>query len=245
MPAFNAPAEESNDPLANVPTQYSADVVITRKAGPSSTGHVYVDGNKRRTDRDMHGGIITIRRGDLDKNYTLSVKSKTYIESPLNPKMLETGELGKRFGTLEKVGTEEVNGELSDKYHFGSDTPNTAPSGLPAQMGHSRSGFIWVGQTTHMLVKLDNQVSTTEWKNIKLEPPDASVFEIPADYKKSEQPAPAVTLPSQNGSFGSFGGAGNVSPNGLKSGGTPFNLMQSGNQSPSPSASPSVEKPDQ
>ena len=34
LPAFNAPAEETSDnPLANAPTQYSADLVVNRKMG--------------------------------------------------------------------------------------------------------------------------------------------------------------------------------------------------------------------
>jgi hypothetical protein len=51
------------------------------------------------------------------------------------------------------------------------------------------SGFIWVSQSTHMLVKSENSVTTAEWKNVKIGSPDSSVFEIPADYKKQETPS--------------------------------------------------------
>ena len=79
LPAFTAPAEEVTDPLANAPTQYSADLVVTRKAGPQTpmTMKVYVDGNKRRTDQGTAAGNIIILRGDLSKRYILTPNSKT------------------------------------------------------------------------------------------------------------------------------------------------------------------------
>jgi len=206
MPAFNGSAEEGDDPLANAPTQYSADMVITRKAGrPTSMPapapmHVYVDGNKRRTDRDIQGGVITILRGDVNKRYILTVSSKTYIEAPMDPKMLgPVTASGKKMGIQEKVGTEEINGELCDKYSLGSNkgkTPQTGQRG-PIDTGLPR-GFIWVGQSTHMIVKSDNARYTVEWKNIKLGPPDASVFEVPADYKKAEKATPSEVTPEES-----------------------------------------------
>jgi hypothetical protein len=206
IPAFKASAGEGDNPLANAPTQYSADMVITRKAvRPTSMPapapmHVYVDGNKRRTDRDIQGGIISILRGDVNKRYILTVSSKTYIEAPLTPGMLEPiTASGKKMGIQEKVGTEEVNGELCDKYRLGSDTGKTPQTRQPGPVDSGRPrGFIWVGQSTHMIVKSDNSNYTVEWKNIKLGPPDASVFEVPADYKKAEQATPAPETPEES-----------------------------------------------
>jgi hypothetical protein len=204
MPAFNTSAEEGDDPLANAPTQYSADMVITRKAvRPTSNPapgpmHVYVDGNKRRTDRDIQGGVITILRGDVNKRYTLTVSSKTYIEAPLTPGLLEpVTASSKKMGIREKVGTEEINGELCDKYRLGSNTGQTLGQHGPVDSGRPR-GFIWVGQSTHMIVKSDNSNYMVEWKNIKLGPLDASVFEVPADYKKAEQATPAPETPEES-----------------------------------------------
>src|SRR5215471_17824613 len=100
LPAFSAPAEETTDPLANAPTQYSADLVVTRKAGPPRpmTIKVYVDGDKRRTEQGI-GGNIVILRGDLTKRYILTPSNKTYMEAPLNPRMLEgPNDWAKRMG---------------------------------------------------------------------------------------------------------------------------------------------------
>jgi hypothetical protein len=222
VPASNTPAEE-NDPLAIAPTQYTADMVVTHKTGPPMTMHVYVDGNKRREDRDVHGGIINILRGDLDKRYMLTVSSKLYVEGRLNPRMVQSSsDWGKQMGLLpEKLGTEEVNGELCDKYRYDTDKIKT-PIPLLRRHGpmsrHPVNGFIWVGQSTHMIVKSETPAMTTEWKNIKLGPPDASVFELPADYKKAEPRQPAQIKPEEE---------------------------KSGDDSPSPAPSPNGEKPDQ
>jgi len=228
LPAFSAPGEETTDPLANAPTQYSADLVVTRKAGPPMpmTMKVYVDGNKRRNEREGNGGQIIILRGDLSKRYVLTPATKTYVEAPLDPKMLESpNDWAKRMGLVhEKVGTEEINGETCDKYQYSSD-PNKTANGQNQRMPAVRAmtGFIWVGQMTHMLVKSENQVTSAEWKNIKVGPPDASLFDLPADYKKTE-----ATQPFQ------------LRPRGQKPQ-EQSEEQKSGGQSPSPAVSPSPE----
>jgi Domain of unknown function (DUF4412) len=194
LPTFNTPGEEkSDDPLANAPTQYSADLIITRKAGSPVSTRVYVDGNKQRNETDINGGTVIIQRGDLSKQYILTSSSKTYVERPLNPRRSESpAERYKRMGIAkEKTGTEEVNGERCDKYRYGSDQQTAQIPEVrmaPAMRNRRRvSGFIWVSTSTHMILKSENPGSTSEWKNIKIGPQDASLFEVPADYKKVEQ----------------------------------------------------------
>jgi hypothetical protein len=242
LPAFNAPAEETTDnPLANEPTQYSADLIVTRKMGQQTaapmTLKVYVDGNKRRTEQG-NGGNIIILRGDLGKRYILTPSSKTYIEAPLDPRMVEsTGEWAKRMGIVhEKVGSEEINGELCDKYHYTSDPKKMLDANHKPMLPPRRNitGFIWVGQTTHMLLKSDDAMSSAEWKNVKLGPPDASVFDLPADYKKFERPAVPQMRP----------GLPQVSPSSPKPEEQKPEL-KSGTESPSPSASPSASPADE
>jgi hypothetical protein len=197
----NALAEEKTEnPLADSPTQYSADMVVTRKVGTPMTMRLSVDGNKRRTEQDANGGTVVIVRGDLSKRYVLTVTSKTYVETPLDPRMVESpSDWAKRLGIVhEKVGTEDVNGEPCDKYRYTMDlgkAQNPANSKVMPRVPRPVSGFIWVSQSTHILVKSENQGSTAEWKNVKVGPPDASLFEIPADYKKQERPMLAPHQP--------------------------------------------------
>src|SRR5260370_25693797 len=194
-PLFTAPAEEKSDnPLADAPNQYSADLVVSRKVGTPVNVRVYIDGNKRRTEQAANGGTIVILRGDLGKRYILNTAAKHYMEMPLDPRMLEsTADWSKRLGIVhEKVGTEDINGETCVKYRFSADPSKTQNGKEPQQLmpraQGSVTGFIWVGQSTHMLLKSENPVSTAEWKNVKLGAPDASLFELPADYTKQETP---------------------------------------------------------
>jgi hypothetical protein len=77
-PLFTAPAEEKSDnPLADAPTQYSADLVVSRKVGTPVNMRVYIDGNKRRTEQSANAGTIVILRGDLGKRYILNTGAKT------------------------------------------------------------------------------------------------------------------------------------------------------------------------
>ena len=110
------------------------------------------------------------------------------------------------------------------------------------------TGFIWIGQTTHMLVKSESAGSTAEWKNIKVGPPDASVFELPVDYKKQEVGAgrptqmrpmvPKLEVPKSGGESPSP--TPSTSPADEQKSGE----LKSGVESPSPtpSASPAVEQ---
>jgi len=75
-----------------------------------------------------------------------------------------------------------------------------------------------------MLVKSENEVTSAEWKNIKIGPPDASVFELPADYKKIEAGRPFQMQPQAQ------------KPEEQKS-----EEQKSGGQSPSPAVSASPE----
>jgi hypothetical protein len=221
-PLFTAPAQEKIDnPLANAPTQYSADLVVSRKVGTPVTLRVYSDGNKRRTEQPQgqNGGTVVILRGDLGKRYILNPGTKTYAELPLDAKMLEsTAEWSKRLGIVhEKVGTEDLNGETCDKYRFSVDqkSQDAQKQQMPRpQVGVS--GFIWVSQSTHMLLKSENSITTAEWKNVKIGSPDSSLFELPADYKKQE----------------TFNGAGAQKPESEKSPGEKSGEQKSPEQKP-------------
>ena len=230
-PLFAAPAEEkSENPLTDAPTQYSADLVVSRKVGTPVNVRVYIDGNKRRTEQAANAGPIIILRGDLGKRYILNTGTKTYLELPLDPRMLESAaDWSKRVGIVhEKVGTEDINGETCVKYRFSTDPSKAQIPQRPQQLmpRASVTGFIWVAQTTHMLLKMENPVSTTEWKNVKLGAPDASLFELPADYTKQEAPA-------------QFGGQKPAGADANKSGDQKPNEVK-----PSLSPSPTEEKSD-
>ena len=127
---------------------------------------MYVDGAKRRTEQDTNsGGLAVILRGDVHMMNTVLVTRKLYRVSSFDPKLIEpfdVTELAKEIGvTREKVGTETINGEVCDKYHYSSDTGKEKGSTKSGESHGSASGFIWISQSTHLPVKSQTATATT------------------------------------------------------------------------------------
>ena len=140
---------------------------------------MYVDGAKRRTEQENNnGGLVVILRGDVHMMYTVLVARKVYRVSSFDPKSIEpfdVTELAKEIGvTREKVGTETINGEVCDKYHYSSDA---------GKEKGSASGSVWISQSTHLPVKSETATATTVWQNLALGPQEPSLFLPPNDYK--------------------------------------------------------------
>jgi hypothetical protein len=186
--AFQAKAQTTPSPFAGAPSQYSVDVVTTRKSGTPFLIRMYVDGAKRRTEQDTnHGGLVVILRGDVHMMYTVLVARRLYRVTAFDPKSIKSFdvfELAKEIGvTGERVGTETINGEVCDKYHFSSAAGKEQGSTKNAENHLVTSGFIWVSQSTHLPVKSETATATTIWQNLNLGPQEPSLFLPPADYK--------------------------------------------------------------
>jgi hypothetical protein len=86
--AFLAKAQTNASPFEGAPTEYSVDVVTTRKSGTPFLIKMYVDGAKRRTEQDTNnGGLVVILRGDVHMMYTVLVTRKLYRISSFDPKV--------------------------------------------------------------------------------------------------------------------------------------------------------------
>jgi hypothetical protein len=149
---------------------------------------MYVDGAKRRTEQETNnGGLVVILRGDVNMMYTVLVARRLYRVSSFDPKSIKSfdvSELAKEIGvTRERVGTETINGEVCDKYHYSSGAGKDQGSTKSAEAHVPTSGFIWVSQSTHLPVKSETATATTVWQNLNLGPQEPSLFVPPADYK--------------------------------------------------------------
>jgi hypothetical protein len=149
---------------------------------------MYVDGAKRRTEQETNNGeLVVILRGDVNIMYTVLVARRLYRVSAFDPKSLKSFdvfELAKEIGVSgERVGTETINGEVCDKYHFSSDAGKEQGSTKGGESHLPTSGFIWVSQSTHLPVKSETATATTVWQNLDLGPQEPSLFVPPADYK--------------------------------------------------------------
>jgi hypothetical protein len=123
-------------------------------------------------------------RGDVHIMYTVLVARKLHRVSHFDPNLIESfdiSEVAKEIGvTREKVGTETVNGEVCDKYHYSSDAGKEKGS---TKSGGSTSGLVWISQSTHLPVKSETGTATTVWQNLQVGPQEPSLFLPPTDCK--------------------------------------------------------------
>ena len=177
-----AQAQTVESPLAGAPTQYSVELLITPKSGTATIMHIYVDGNKRRTEQDTHNGeLVVILRGDVHLMYTMFTERKSYRVNELDPdtaKILDISGLASALGISNgKIGSETIEGEPCDKYPY---SPNAGKAGAQSVS----SGFVWISQSTHLPVKSEVPGATTIWKIVNLGPQDPSLFQPPSDFKR-------------------------------------------------------------
>jgi len=181
--------------LAQMPQPFSADFTST-----SANGNVNMKGKfffslpKVRmdlTDTGQHqhagpfgGKMSMIMDGDAKMAYMLMTEQQMYMEFPTdanNPMAQRTPKWQDFKGdpctfnkdqsaTCKKVGTETVNGRSCDKWEI------TEKSG--------RKETLWIDQKLHFPVKSTDGQVTTEFTNIKEGAQDASLFKVPAGYRK-------------------------------------------------------------
>jgi outer membrane lipoprotein-sorting protein len=180
--------------LAQMPQPFSADMSQTSANGNvNMKGKVYFSLPKFRMDMSetpgrpagpFGGKMSMIVDGDSKMAYMLMTDQQMYMEFPTdaNNPMAQRAPKWQDFkgdpctfrneqgATCKKVGTETVNGRSCDKWEI------TDKNG--------KKETLWIDQKLHFPVKsFDGQV-TTEFTNIKEGAQDASLFKVPAGYRK-------------------------------------------------------------
>ena len=182
--------------IALAQTEFSADVVETRKAGSVPT-KVYFGKDKMRFDSaesgDRRGGGSFIMDLSNESYIVLMPKQHMYMEMPA--KMMESRGVFSFFksgdvenacsdwlklvpnkgGTCHKAGSETVNGRSTVKYE-GTNSKGEASS-------------VWLDSKLRFPVKWDGKNGGGEMQNIKEGAQPASLFEVPAGYTKMDMGA--------------------------------------------------------
>lgn len=169
---------------------FSADQVITQ----GSQRHrmkMYVRQNAMRMDMEEQGQRMTsILRSDRGVMWTLMHDQRMYMEMPLGGMpgrgadsgfMEAMKESGAKSET-EMLGIEQVGGYQCQKYRYRT-THN----------GQTYSGTVWAALALNGFpIKMvdDKSGTVVEYENIRLGPPDASLFELPSGYQKMNMGAP-------------------------------------------------------
>ena len=181
--------------------EFSADVISRTADGKVSRSELYQTPDKERFDSTIALGagktiethMIIDRRGKLI--YLIEPQQKTILVnhvlqlasnaaasgSNTNPceelmKMVNPTVLKQQF-VCEQVGHESVNGRSAEKWRMESAWLGNGPA------------FLWVDSQVKTAAKwiLVNG-SLGELQNIKVGPQPASLFELPADYRRQDLP---------------------------------------------------------
>jgi hypothetical protein len=158
---------------AEVARQYSADMVMEAE-GQTVTMRVYADEGKARSEMEVPGmgqRVVTIVRPDLQRVYILYPGDQVYDEKPLNPQDVQLSAASAPGASTQDLGTETVNGQPCTKY-------------LVTYEGQSM--WVWAAQADGIPLKMQSVEGSTaiEFRNARVGPQPASLFEIPAGYRK-------------------------------------------------------------
>jgi hypothetical protein len=192
--------------VAQPPRDFAADQVILDNGTVMEASTLYVSGPKSRTEGLM--GLTIIVRRDKQLSWTLNPKSKTYTEKAMTAAEMKMG-LGDIPGEVSRtrVGSERILGYNCVKYQV------TFKS-----MRGTDTAFLWQAESLGIPIRTEvPNFAISELRNIRVgaQPPD--LFEIPADYRRTEGGGAAggVGVPDAIAdmlSGGRRGAAGTVKP---------------------------------
>jgi outer membrane lipoprotein-sorting protein len=170
-----------------IPAAEFSAVVVRRLDSQETQGKVYVKGDK--VYREFVTGkevTITILRPDKQVIWMVMPGRKVYMEMPLTKEMTrELGQFAKDQASMIHLGTETVNGYLSDKYETSVK---------------NNGGFIkhtmWVSKKLGVPIKITSPEGSfsMDYRDIKEGGVPDSVFEAPLGYQKMTKPGGAPAM---------------------------------------------------
>jgi hypothetical protein len=159
---------------------FSADQVVT-KDGKTTTAKVYATPTAMRTEGVQDGKkYITILLYDRKVLWSLMPDEKMYFEMPIPAGAQVAAGMKEMMKGVqvkqESLGSEQVGGYHCDKTRM-----------TVTWQGVTGTTIEWAAKELNGFVVKKQDKTTgelTEYKNIRLGPQDASLFELPAGYKK-------------------------------------------------------------
>ena len=173
-------AQDTAPPFA-MAKQYSADQTITTKDGTVIQTKSFVDGDKMRSEITMNGmNMETIVRKDKQKIYQVMDAQKMVMEMDYDPDKFMKGRTAAAFGPtgkFELVGPDTVDGVVCMKYKITSDK-------------NKQVFFFWLDAANKAPVEMADADGsfTVKWKNYKVGPQAAALFEVPDGYQVMPMP---------------------------------------------------------
>lgn len=167
---------------ASFAQEFSADVMSTFK-GQIVSSKMYFEKDKWRMESEMRGmKSISIVRKDKNLMWNLTPDQKMYTEMTI-PEQQMMGVSKTMAGELsrKKVGTENINSIMCDKYEVSHKNKAT---------GQTEVLYQWLSHDGIPMKSAARDGSwTTELRDIKMGRQPDSLFEVPAGYTKQKMPA--------------------------------------------------------
>jgi outer membrane lipoprotein-sorting protein len=173
--------------------EFSADL-ISKQAGETLTGKVYVKDDKIRQEFSREGETqVVILRMDKGVSWTLMADEKIYMEMPLGmiPGDPEIAQKAKDMAEKQYLGKEKVGGYVCKKYQF---------------IYHDKSiGTLtqWFSKKLNYPLKTEHKSPSIhmlmEYRNIREKGLPDSLFEIPPGYQKMSMPMMPKGMPGGMG----------------------------------------------
>jgi hypothetical protein len=169
--------------FAGPPDNYTANLVME---GMSMS--IAKMGDKTRSENPMMQGMVTLHFMDTQKMIMMSPANKTYMEQPLDSK--QTPALDDPRVVIEKkqIGSETIDGHPCIKYDsvfYIKDNPSEKYKAVLWE-AKDLGGLIIRNETTLPPGKMGGgeRKAVTELKDVKIGAAQASLFEVPKDYRR-------------------------------------------------------------
>jgi outer membrane lipoprotein-sorting protein len=158
--------------------EFSA-VIVTKSGGEERQTKIFIKGDKiRREFANPVGATIFIVPGDQKIMWMLDTVTRACSELPFNKDAsMQALTLPKEGGGSKLLGTETLNGYVTDKYQTTIKTPTG-----------TRSGSIWIAQKLGVPIKMesDDKIYLQEYTDIKEGGVDDALFIMPPGYHKKD-----------------------------------------------------------
>jgi hypothetical protein len=155
--------------------QFSADM-ISRTAGQTEKGKIFVSGDKMRTEM---AGTIMIMRMDKNISWIVMPSERLYMEQRINRDMVP--KTSKEVeGEIERVslGKEKINGMAAEKFKV-----------TYMQNKNRLSMYQWlVDSGFPVKTEAVDGSWSVEYQNLSFQANPDSLFEVPAGYQKASMP---------------------------------------------------------
>lgn len=171
--------------------QFSAELVNSTPAGKAQQQKIFVADGKLRIEGSSGRGGVVLADANAGTAFILMTQERIYMDSPRTSGMVrilmpadpdnpcpQWQEMAKADNgpdadwTCNRVGPDTVNGRSAVKYEA------TSPEG---EQNHA-----WIDPKLKVMVKSESAQGGMELQDVKEGPQQASLFEVPAGYKKMD-----------------------------------------------------------